>query len=161
MDQKLFNLVERVGGELVAKGWRCVTAESCTGGLVAGALTEVPGSSDWFERGFVTYSNEAKIELLGVPAELIADHGAVSEQVVAAMAKGALQRSHGDIAVAVSGVAGPSGGTKDKPVGLVWFAWATRGSDIKVQSKVFHYNRAGVRREAVVIALQGIHRELA
>lgn len=110
-----------------AKGLKLATAESCTGGLIAAILTEVPGSSDVFERGFVTYSNEAKTEMLGVPAELIARHGAVSEEVARAMVLGALAHSPADIAVAVTGVAGPGGGSAEKPVGLVHLAAARRG----------------------------------
>src|ERR687894_2174634 len=111
-----------------AAGYKLATAESCTGGLIAGALTEVPGSSSVVERGFVTYSNEAKTELLGVPAELIARHGAVSESVARAMAEGALARSRADVAVAITGIAGPGGATATKPVGLVHFALARRGA---------------------------------
>jgi nicotinamide-nucleotide amidase len=112
---------------LRARGWRLATAESCTGGLIAAACTALAGSSDWFERGFVTYSNEAKTELIGVPAGLIAAHGAVSEPVARAMAEGALRHSRADIAVAVTGIAGPGGGSPEKPVGTVWLAWAVRG----------------------------------
>ena len=123
-------LIERAAALLrayEAKGWRIAMAESCTGGLLAGLLTEVPGSSAVVERGFVTYSNEAKIEMLGVPAELIAAHGAVSAAVAQAMADGALERSRADVAAAVTGIAGPSGGTPNKPVGLVHFGLAVRG----------------------------------
>ena len=126
------SLVERGGRAArppaAQSGLKLATAESCTGGLIAAILTEVPGSSDVFERGFVTYSNEAKTELLGVPAELIEKHGAVSEEVARAMASGALGHSRADIAVAVTGVAGPGGGTTAKPVGLVHLAAARRGS---------------------------------
>ncbi len=108
---------------------KVVTAESCTGGLIGACLTEIPGSSDIFERGFITYSNAAKVEVLGVPADLIATHGAVSEQVARAMATGALAHSHGDISIAVTGVAGPGGGTPDKPVGLVHLASAAKGGE--------------------------------
>jgi nicotinamide-nucleotide amidase len=119
------------------KGLRLATAESCTGGLIAAILTEVPGSSDVFERGFVTYSNEAKTEMLGVPADLITRRGAVSAEVARAMAEGALRNSRADIAVAVTGVAGPGGGTQAKPVGLVHFAAVRRGSETRHQERRF------------------------
>ena len=117
---------EKLLADARAKGVKIVTAESCTGGLIAGLLTEIPGSSDVFERGFVTYSNEAKMELLGVPKELIARNGAVSSPVVRAMVEGALRNSSAHMAVAVTGIAGPGGGTKDKPVGLVYIAACQR-----------------------------------
>ena len=120
-----------------ARGWMVATAESCTGGLVAGALTEVAGSSDVVDRGFVTYSNQAKTEMLGVQAELIAGHGAVSAVVAGAMAAGALARSRAGIAVSVTGVAGPGGGSADKPVGLVWFGLARTGAAVRTESRVF------------------------
>ncbi|WP_409034282.1 CinA family protein [Rhodoferax saidenbachensis] len=132
--------------------WMLATAESCTGGLIAGACTDLAGSSAWFERGFVTYSNAAKTEQLGVDAALIATHGAVSEPVVRAMAQGALQHSHAQVAVAVTGVAGPTGGSADKPVGTVWFGWATPAG---VRSEVQHFagDRAAVRAATVQHAL--------
>ena len=117
-------LVERLAAQLLRQHWMLATAESCTGGLIAGACTDLSGSSNWFERGFVTYSNAAKTELLGVDAQLIERQGAVSEPVARAMAEGALRHSAAQLAVAVTGVAGPTGGTPDKPVGLVWFAFA-------------------------------------
>ena len=113
---------------LLARGLKLVTAESCTGGLVAAACTALPGSSHWFERGLVTYSNEAKQELLGVPTQLLEAHGAVSEPVARAMAEGALARSRADIALAVTGIAGPGGAVPGKPVGTVWLAWSTRAA---------------------------------
>lgn len=112
-----------ISAQLLRRGWMLATAESCTGGLIAAACTELPGSSQWFERGFVSYSNAAKTELLGVDAALIARHGAVSEPVVRAMASGALAHAHAQLSLAVTGVAGPSGGSADKPVGTVWFGW--------------------------------------
>ena len=118
-------LVEDLATALLARGWMLATAESCTGGLIAGACTDLAGSSNWLERGFVSYSNAAKSELLGVDAALIARHGAVSEPVARAMAQGALQHSKAQCAIAVTGIAGPGGGSADKPVGTVWFAWAT------------------------------------
>ena len=120
--------VARLATALQARGWRLATAESCTGGLIAAACTALAGSSTWFERGFVTYSNEAKTELLGVPAGLIAAQGAVSEAVARAMAEGALAHAHAEIAVAVTGIAGPGGGSPGKPVGTVWMAWAWRAA---------------------------------
>ena len=137
-----------------ARGSRIVTAESCTGGLVAALLTEIPGSSAVVERGFVTYSNDAKSDMLGVPAELIAEHGAVSEPVARAMAEGGLRRSQADIAVAVTGVAGPGGGTSAKPVGLVHFAVAAReGSTTHLERRYGDLGRALVRERAVEDAL--------
>ena len=117
-------LVETLAAQLLARGWMLATAESCTGGLIAAACTDLAGSSTWFERGFVTYSNAAKAQMLGIDAALIAQHGAVSEPVARAMAQGALQHAHAQVALAVTGVAGPGGGSADKPVGTVWFAWA-------------------------------------
>ena len=136
-----------------ARGLRIATAESCTGGLIAAALTAIPGSSDVVERGFVTYSNEAKIELLGVPAELIAAHGAVSMEVALAMAEGALTHSRADIAIAVTGIAGPGGGSADKPVGLVHIAVARRGGARLHEEKRFgDIGRDEVRECSVELA---------
>lgn len=132
---------------------KIATAESCTGGLIAASLTEIPGSSDVFERGFVTYSNEAKTEMLGVPAGLIAEHRAVSEPVARAMAEGALAHSSADIAVAVTGIAGPGGGSAEKPVGLVFIGAARKGVSAVAERHVFPGNRAEVRRAAVMRAL--------
>lgn len=137
---------------MLKNGWKLATAESCTGGLIAAACTELAGSSNWFERGFVTYSNEAKTELLGVDAALIAQHGAVSEAVVRAMVQGALARSHAQVAVAVTGVAGPSGGSADKPVGTVWLGWATPQGLVS-EVKFFKGDRASVRLATVNHAL--------
>ncbi len=139
---------------------KLVTAESCTGGLIAAALTEVPGSSDVFERGFVTYSNEAKTELLGVPADLIDNHGAVSREVAEAMALGALANSYADIAIAVTGVAGPGGGTSEKPVGLVHLAAARGGQVIHRPIRLGNIGRAQVRQASVAEAFRLI-REIA
>jgi nicotinamide-nucleotide amidase len=148
--------VESLAASLLAKGWRVATAESCTGGLISAACTELAGSSAWFERGFVTYSNEAKTELLGVDAGLIAAHGAVSEAVARAMAQGALARSGADIAVAVTGIAGPTGGSPDKPVGTVWLAWAVRGGIVEAERQRFEGDRAEVRRATCARALDGL-----
>jgi nicotinamide-nucleotide amidase len=137
-----------------AKGLRIATAESCTGGLIAGALTEIAGSSDVFERGFVTYSNAAKTDMLGVPASLIGTQGAVSEAVARAMAEGAIARSLADIAVAVTGVAGPSGGSVEKPVGLVHFAVAKRGGlTVHERRELGDIGRSPVRQATVQHAL--------
>ncbi len=148
-------LLERLATELKARGLMMATAESCTGGLIAGACTELSGSSDWFERGFVTYSNAAKTELLGVPAALIETQGAVSEPVAHAMAAGAVARSAAQLAVAVTGVAGPTGGSPDKPVGTVWFGWATP-QGVFTECRRFDGDRAAVRRATVVHALTGL-----
>jgi nicotinamide-nucleotide amidase len=148
--------VSSLADVLRARGERLATAESCTGGLIAAACTDLAGSSDWFERGFVTYSNEAKTELLGVDAALVAAHGAVSEPVALAMAAGALAHSRADWAVAVTGIAGPGGGSAEKPVGLVWLAWCGRGEAPQAERHVFAGDRAGVRRATVGRALQGL-----
>jgi nicotinamide-nucleotide amidase len=139
---------------LRARGWMVATAESCTGGMIAAALTSVAGSSDVVDRGFVTYSNEAKMDMLGVPAALIAAHGAVSAEVAAAMAEGALSRSRAGITVAVTGIAGPGGGSAEKPVGLVWFGCAVRGGEVWTGSRVFPGDRAAVRAATVEEALR-------
>ena len=137
---------------LLHKGWFLATAESCTGGLMAATCTDLAGSSNWFERGFVSYSNAAKCELLGVDPALIDRHGAVSEPVVRAMVGGALAHSHAQVAIAVTGVAGPSGGSPEKPVGTVWLAWAT---PLGVTSELQHFpgDRAAVRQATVQHAL--------
>ena len=145
-----------LGRRLAARGAFVTTAESCTGGLVAGAITDVAGSSGWFERGFVTYSNEAKVDLLSVPAETLARHGAVSEETARAMAEGALRASRADFAVAITGVAGPAGGTPAKPVGMVCFAWGVRNGPVTAATRHFPGDRAAVRRASVVHALQGL-----
>lgn len=149
-------LAVNVGRALAERRWRLATAESCTGGLVAGAITDVAGSSEWFDRGFVTYSNEAKVELLGVAPATLARCGAVSEATVREMVAGALAHSRADIAVAVTGVAGPAGGAPDKPVGLVWFAWAVRDGPVDAESRRFEGDRAAVRDASVGAALRGI-----
>lgn len=136
------------------KHLRIVTAESCTGGMIAAAITDVAGSSDVFERGFVTYSNEAKTEQVGVPADLIAHHGAVSVHVAREMAVGALKHSRADVAVAVTGIAGPGGGSEAKPVGLVYLAVARRGSDPAIERHQFHGDRAAIRQATVERALE-------
>ena len=149
-------LSAQVGEMLKSRGLVLATAESCTGGGVAEAVTDIPGSSEWFERGFITYANQSKIEMLGVSEETLRLHGAVSEAVVREMAEGALRHSHAHIALAVSGIAGPGGGTPEKPVGTVCLAWAVQGSptqSIRIQAPG---DREAVRRQAVMAALQGI-----
>lgn len=141
-----------VANLLLENGWFLSTAESCTGGLIAAACTDLAGSSAWFERGFVTYSNVAKTELLGVDAALINTHGAVSEPVARAMATGALHHSHAQVAIAVTGVAGPGGGSAERPVGTVWFGFAVN-SDITTEMRHFDGDRAAVRQAAVQHAL--------
>jgi nicotinamide-nucleotide amidase len=151
--EQSFQYLQGLLADLMIKHqWMLATAESCTGGLIAGACTDVAGSSAWFERGFVTYSNAAKTELLGVDATLIAQHGAVSEAVVRAMVRGALQRSHAQVAVAVTGIAGPSGGSPDKPVGTVWLGWATPSGEY-AEGCHFDGDRAAVRSATVHHAL--------
>jgi nicotinamide-nucleotide amidase len=151
-------LVLQLAAALRARGLRIATAESCTGGLIAAACTSVAGSSDWFERGFVSYSNAAKSELLGVEARLIATEGAVSESVALAMAGGALARSPADLAVAVTGIAGPGGGSASKPVGLVWLALARRGGATAAERLQLAGDRAAVRSQTVRIALDRLLR---
>ena len=153
----LAELAARLQRRCIELGLRVSTAESCTGGLVAGAITSIAGSSDWFDRGFVTYSNDAKTELLGVDPALIGAHGAVSEPVAAAMAAGALAHSRADLAVAVTGIAGPGGGTPAKPVGTVCFAWVRRnGGQASVRTERLSGDRAAVREASVRIALGGL-----
>ena len=152
----LYQLAERVGKALKSRNLMLVTAESCTGGWIAQAVTMVPGSSDWFERGYVTYTYISKREMLGVTEATLAAHGAVAEEVVREMAEGALERSHAQVAVAVSGVAGPSGGTPDKPVGTVCFAWSTKKGKLKSATKRFAGDRESVRRQSVEHALEGV-----
>ena len=156
IDEEITTLAQRVGLALAARGWTLATAESCTGGWVAQAVTAIAGSSAWFERGFVTYSNDAKREMLGVPGATLDRHGAVSEAVALAMAGGALAHSRAQIAVAITGVAGPSGGTADKPVGMVCFGWAMAGGGAVAGTVDFAGDRTAVRCQSVVHALQGV-----
>ena len=145
-------LVKQLAAKLTEKGWMLATAESCTGGMIAAACTDLAGSSQWFDRGFVTYSNEAKTEMLGVPAELIAKHGAVSEEVVRAMAEGAIRHSRAQVSIAVTGVAGPAGGTVEKPVGTVWVGWCLK-DQTQVQCLHLAGTRSDVRAATVTKAL--------
>lgn len=147
-------LVSEIADRLTESGQRLVTAESCTGGLVAAAITSRPGSSNWFERGWVTYSNAAKTEELGVESELILQHGAVSEAVAAAMAQGACAHSLGDYAIAITGIAGPDGGSPEKPVGTVCFGWASLTA-CKTETVYFDGDRQSIRQQAAAYALAG------
>jgi nicotinamide-nucleotide amidase len=149
-------LARRLGDAARRRGVMVATAESCTGGGVAEAITRISGSSAWFERGFVTYGNAAKEELLGVDHATLGNFGAVSEQVAGQMAVGAIAWSAADVAVAVTGVAGPGGATPGKPVGLVWIAWTHRGGEPQCRSFRFRGDRAAVRRQSVEVALQGL-----
>jgi nicotinamide-nucleotide amidase len=145
-----------VGAKLRARGLMLATAESCTGGWVAQAVTAIAGSSDWFERGFVTYSDAAKQEMLGVSAGTLAAHGAVSEQTAREMASGALAHSRAQTALAINGIAGPGGGSAEKPIGMVCFAWALPDGKTSAQTRHFKGDRESVRRQSVMLALQGL-----
>lgn len=149
-------LAAQLGQALNGSGKVIATAESCTGGWIAQVITSVPGSSVWFDRGFVTYSNTAKREMLGVEAKILSEFGAVSEQTAIAMALGALNHSPAQLTVAVTGIAGPGGGTPDKPLGTVCVAWAERDREPIAATHRFHGDRAAVRRQSVVVALQGL-----
>jgi nicotinamide-nucleotide amidase len=152
----LYKLAEKVGVALKKRGLMLTTAESCTGGWIAEAVTMVPGSSEWFERGFVTYTYISKREMLGVKGGTLNRHGAVAEEVVREMVEGALARSHAQVAVAVSGIAGPSGGTPEKPVGTVCIAWGRKNRKPRSVTKHFRGDREAVRRASVVHALKGV-----
>ncbi len=152
-DPQLDTLSRLVGEHLAARGWRLATAESCTGGWVAEVVTATAGSSGWFDSGFITYSNDAKCALLGVSPMTLARHGAVSEATVAAMAAGCLERSGAEVALSISGIAGPGGGSPSKPVGTVCFGWARHGEAPQTTTCHFDGDRAAVRRQAVVFAL--------
>lgn len=154
--ESLLELAARVGERLASRGWQLAVAESCTGGAIAKTLTDVTGASAWFDRGFVTYTNAAKEEMLGVQATCLAEHGAVSEATVRQMAEGALAHSDAQRSVAVSGVAGPGGGSPDKPVGTVWLAWAGKDMVTRACRYQFDGDRDAVRRQAVQAALQGL-----
>jgi nicotinamide-nucleotide amidase len=155
-DAELLQLTSQVAQRLIDVNWRLSVAESCTGGWVAKCCTDLAGSSTWFERGFITYSNQAKQDLLHVKESTILQFGAVSEQTASEMVQGALAESMADISVAITGIAGPDGGTIDKPVGTVWLAWATKYSVVKTQCCKFIGDRESIRRQAVNLALQGI-----
>lgn len=155
-NKKLILIVEQLAVLLIKNNKQLTVAESCTGGWVAKVLTDMPGSSTWFERGFVTYSNQAKQEMLGVAESTLDDYGAVSQETVIEMARGALKNSHADFSLSISGIAGPDGGSIDKPVGLVWFAWAEKPDkekNIIAEQKNFSGDRNAVREQAVLHAL--------
>ena len=161
MTESLDPLAARLGTLLLARGLRLTTAESCTGGGIAKVVTDIAGSSAWFDRGFVTYSNAAKADMLGVRTETLATQGAVSEPVVLEMVAGALGHRQTQVAVAVSGIAGPDGGSEDKPVGTVWFAWSVPGTPPWTRRLQFAGNRAEIRHQAVRVALEGLLERLA
>ena len=150
----LESLAGELGAALLARQWLLVTAESCTGGWIAEAVTMIAGSSAWYERGFVTYSDEAKQAMVDVPGTIIAAHGAVSDETAAAMARGALAHSRAHLVVSVTGVAGPTGGSAAKPVGTVWFAFACSGQEVATHHQLFVGDRTSIRRQAVVFALR-------
>ena len=155
MDERLYQLSQDLGAQLQQRKWRIATAESCTGGGIAAAITAIAGSSAWFEYGVVSYANSAKEKLLGVSNESLVNQGAVSETVVTEMVRGVLTLSGADIAVAVSGIAGPSGGSPEKPVGSVWFAWGAATGEIKAELKRFAGDRACIQQQATLWALAG------
>ncbi|KAB2967398.1 MAG: nicotinamide-nucleotide amidase [Zoogloea sp.] len=158
MDAQLETLSRIVGDHLLSRGWRLATAESCTGGWVAEVVTATAGSSHWFDSGFITYSNDAKVALLGVSPMTLARHGAVSENTTASMARGTLERTEADVALSISGIAGPGGGSADKPVGTVCFGWARTGEAPQTATCRFDGDREAVRRQAVVFALEELLR---
>ena len=155
MGDRLHQLSLQLGQQLRQRNWRVATAESCTGGGVAAAITAIAGSSEWFEYGVVSYANSAKVKLLGVSEESIAREGAVSEAVVLEMVRGLLILSDAEIAVAISGIAGPGGGSPEKPVGSVWFAWGAATGEIRAELKRFSGDRESVQAQAVLWALEG------
>lgn len=156
MDIDLRQLALEAGEHLKSRDRVLVSAESCTGGWVAKTITDIAGSSAWFDRGFVTYSNESKIQMVGVRESTLETEGAVSEKTVCEMVEGALRYSRGNVALSISGIAGPEGGTQDKPVGTVWFAWAARHCELTTLCRRFEGERDAVRRQAVITALQGL-----
>lgn len=155
-EAEIEQLAVHLGNRLRQRGAMLATAESCTGGAVAQAMTSVPGSSAWFERGFVTYTNTAKQEMLGVATNTLTAFGAVSEETACAMADGALRHSHAQLSLAITGIAGPAGGTPDKPIGMVCLAWAGLGKKTCSQTCYFSGDRAAIRQQAVHVALQGL-----
>jgi nicotinamide-nucleotide amidase len=155
-DEELHQLASELGETLSARGWMLATAESCTGGWVGQLLTSLPGSSQWYERGFITYANAAKIEMLGVPAEVIDKYGAVSEETASAMAAGALAHSHAQATLAISGIAGPGGGTPQKPVGLVCYGWALEDGTVMSSTCRLDGDREEIRSRAVAAAMRGL-----
>ena len=163
MNPSITPLIQQLAQGLLAKGFKIALAESCTGGLLAAYLTSLPGSSQWFERGFVTYSNQAKEESVGVPKELIERYGAVSEEVVRAMAEGVLKNSLAQVSVAITGIAGPGGGGANKPVGMICFAWGMRVDDqIQTSARTRHFSgdRQSIREQACVYAIESLLEQL-
>jgi nicotinamide-nucleotide amidase len=156
-DEELHQLASELGARMLARGWMLATAESCTGGWVGELITAIPGSSHWYERGFITYSNVAKTEMLGVPDETLATYGAVSEETASAMAAGALAHSHAHAALAISGIAGPGGGTPQKPVGLVCYGWALADGTVMSSTCRLDGDREEIRSRAVAAALRGLN----
>ncbi len=156
MHDALYQLAEETGLALKARGWMLATAESCTGGWVGAAVTEVSGSSAWYDRGFITYTNASKQDMLGVQSQTLALYGAVSEETVREMAAGVLLHSQAQVSLAISGIAGPTGGSPGKPVGTVCFAWAIRDGAVKCERRLFPGDRREVRRQAVQHALRGV-----
>jgi nicotinamide-nucleotide amidase len=155
-DEELHQLASELGDKMLARGWMLATAESCTGGWAGQLITAIPGSSHWYERGFITYANAAKIEMLGVPEATIATHGAVSEETASAMAAGALAHSHAQAALSISGIAGPGGGTPQKPVGLVCYGWALEDGTVMSSTCRLDGDREEIRSRAVAAALRGL-----
>jgi nicotinamide-nucleotide amidase len=163
MNSSITPLVQQLAQTLLTKGCKIALAESCTGGLLAAQLTSLPGSSQWFERGFVTYSNQAKEESIGVPKELIEGYGAVSEEVARAMAEGVLNHSLAQVSVSITGIAGPGGGSANKPVGMVCFAWGMLADDLiqtRSQTKQFNGDRQSIREQACVYAIESLLAQL-
>ena len=155
-EEDISDIARRLGRAAKKRRIEIVTAESCTGGGAAAAITRISGSAKWFDRGFVTYTNIAKKEMLGVRQDTLKKHGAVSEEVAIEMARGALKKSSADVSVSITGIAGPTGGSKTKPVGLVWFGWGVRNGAIQARAFRFKGNRVEIRRQAVFVALQGL-----
>ncbi len=163
MNSSITSLTQQLAQTLLAKGFKIALAESCTGGLLAAQLTSLAGSSDWFERGFITYSNQAKEESIGVPKEAIERYGAVSEEVAKAMAEGVLKNSLAQVSVAITGIAGPGGGSANKPVGMVCFAWGIQVDDqiqTRSQTKQFSGDRQSIREQACVYAIESLLEQL-
>jgi nicotinamide-nucleotide amidase len=155
-ETKVGGLLTKVASLLTERKWRMATAESCTGGWIAKCCTDLQGSSDWFDRGYVTYSNDSKVEMLGVCREMLLSEGAVNAEVAASMAQGARLRAGVDVALAVTGIAGPGGGSSEKPVGMVWFAWSVQGGNDRNEVRYFAGDRDSIRRQTVTHALQGL-----
>ncbi len=153
MAENKYQMSQKLGAALLSKGWKLVLAESCTGGQLAETITDVPGSSQWFDRGFVSYSNQSKVEMLGVKPSVLDEYGAVSKETAYEMAMGAINHSDADITLSITGIAGPSGGTKNKPVGTVWFGLGVRNGHCECRKMHFSSGRQSIRHEAVMFAL--------